>query len=84
MKQCAVTDRNIIADAERIATGVVRPGMRHVQHRAILNIGSCADTNDLNVAAHSRMWPNAGVVTQMDVAHDNRCRINHDPITQPG
>ena len=84
MEKRAVTDCDVIADAERKASRVIRSVMGNVQNRTVLNIGSRADANNLNIAPHCRLGPNAGVITQMNIAHNHRCGVNHDPIAQAG
>jgi hypothetical protein len=47
-----------------------------------LNIGSRANANDLDITAHRSVGPNAGIVTEMNIAHDDRRRVNHDAIAK--
>jgi len=82
MKKCPVTDSNVVADVQCIAPRVVRAIVGNVQYRAILNIGSRANANNLDISAHGGVGPNAGIVTEMNIAHDYRGRVNHDAITE--
>jgi len=84
MKERTVTDSHVIADGERITPRIVGPVMGDVQYGAILNIGSRANANNLNITAHGRMWPDADIIPEMNIAHDHRSWINHDAITQVG
>ena len=79
-----MTDSDVIADGKRITARIVRSVMSDVQYCAILNIGSRANANNLNITAHGRMWPDAGIIPEMNIAHDHRSWINHDAVAQAG
>ena len=58
----AVAHGHIVLDDERILV------LHHVQNRTILNIASRPDADPVHVAANHRARPDAGVLTNGDVA----------------
>ena len=53
-----------------------------MQDGAVLNVGACTDPNHLHIAAHRRVGPNANVITQRDVTHDDSGGIDHHALAQ--
>ena len=75
-----MTYGHVFTDMQCKPAGVIRAIMCHVQHGAVLNIGPCPNPDNLHVASHRSVRPDADVVTQPDVSHDDGGRIDHDPI----
>jgi hypothetical protein len=53
-----------------------------MQYGAVLNVGACTDPNHLHIAAHRRVGPNANVITQRDVTHDDSGGVDHHAVAQ--
>ena len=58
--------------------------MRYMEDGAVLNAGARTDPNHLYIAAHRRMRPNADVITQPDITHDDSRRVDHHALAQHG
>ena len=61
-----VTDRDVVAENQGI--GIVR----HVEQREVLDVGTPADPNEIDVAADDAMKPYAGFGFDDHVADDHR------------
>jgi hypothetical protein len=53
-----------------------------MQDGAVLNVGACTDPNHLHIAAHRRVGPNANVIIQRDVTHDDSGGVDHHALAQ--
>ena len=56
--------------------------MCDMKYRAVLHVGPRANPDNLHVPSHRGVRPDADVVTQPDVSHDDSGRVDHDPIAQ--
>ena len=55
-----------------------------MQDRVVLDIRILADANEINVATHDGVVPDAGMVSQRDVAYHDGAAGNVDPLAEGG
>jgi len=72
----SVSNRYVIADNHRV---LIQHPMRD---RTILNICMLADPDEMNIPTNDTVEPNAGMVSDLDIADDFRALCDKHPITQ--
>ena len=58
--------------------------MRYMKDSAVLNVGARTDPNHLYIAAHRCMRPNADVIMERDITHDDSRGVDHHALAQHG
>ncbi|MNP77869.1 hypothetical protein D3C76_1753820 [compost metagenome] len=77
-------DGHVIADQQREAIGVERPGMGDVQHAAVLDTGARADADAVHIAADHRQWPYRAVGANLDIPQDHGAAVDECALAQAG
>lgn len=76
MQHDFVANGYLIANNQREALGVERPGVGDVQDAAILHAGARAYTDAVHVAADHRQRPHRAVCADLDVPQDHRRTVD--------
>ena len=79
MQHDFVTDGHLVADDQREAVGVERPGMGDVQNAAVLHAGARANADAVHVAADYRQRPHRAVFTDFHIAQHHRRTVDEGP-----
>ena len=77
-----VADGHVVADQQREAIRIERPGMGDVQYAAILHAGTRADADAVHVAANHRQRPDRAVGANFDIAKHDRRIIDKGPFAK--
>ena len=78
MQYGAMTDGYIAADQQRKSAGGVRSVVCHMQHSAVLHIGTGADADTMHIAARHRERPDRCILAHFDIANHQAGRIDVD------
>src|SRR6516162_6921704 len=76
MQHYAVPDRHVIPENQRAFIP------HDVTNGSVLNVGVFADADDIDVAADHTVVPDAGMVSDFDVAHNLRALSDIDPLAE--
>ena len=82
MEHDFMRDGHIVADQQRKAIGIERPGMGDVQHTAVLHAGARADADAVHVATNHRQRPDRAVFADFDVADHHRRTVDKSAFAQ--
>ena len=66
-----MADGDIIANHQRVASGVVIARVCDVQHRAVLHAGARTYADAVHIAANHHTGPDGGVIAQYHIANDD-------------
>ncbi len=77
-----VTNGHLVADDQRKAVGIERPGMGDVQHAGVLHAGARTDADTLHIAANHRQRPDRAVFADLHIAQDDRRTVDEYPWCQ--
>ncbi|MCY1542487.1 hypothetical protein D9M68_782350 [compost metagenome] len=79
-----VTDGHLVADQQRVAVRVERPGVGDVEDAAILHAGAFSDPDPVHIAANHRQWPHRAVLAQFHVAEHHGAGVDEYPFAEAG
>ncbi len=82
MQHRLVADRDILADQQWIAAGVAGTLAGQVQYCAVLNVAARTDADMVDVPSGGHHGPDAGIVTQLDIAHQGGAGVYIYPFAQ--
>ena len=77
-----VADGHFVADQQREAVRVERPGVGDVQNTAVLHAGARADADAVHVAANHRQRPDRAVGADFDIAEHDRRIVDKRPFAK--